>query len=126
MPKRRFSFVPVVSLLLKIVATLVLLFIVYQAVEAFQRAIESWSAQAPSNPYMPAPPVPKNLGERLLTLLQPLGGVLFNMLIPLIAWGFADLFRAAREIEFNTRVSAGITEPTTAEVEHPASDSESK
>ncbi len=107
MPTRRYPLVPVLATILKVLAALLLLFFLYQAVLGFMETVRSWTQGQPSPFGGGAPPV-SGTGERLVSLLRPLSNLLFGLLIPVLIWGAADLLQAFRDIEFNTRVHAGL------------------
>ncbi len=119
MAQRRFPVVPIIATILQIAAVLLFLLFLYQAIQSFGTVISSWKGGA--SPYGGMMPPVTALGERLKTLISPLLNLaLFAIMIPALIWGFADLFSAAREIEFNTRVGAGLATETPA-VSVPAS-----
>jgi len=102
MQNRRYSFVPVLAVLLQIIAVLILFVVVYSNIQDVGYMRQNWASVTPT--------------QRIPTLIGEAGKLVEAFLIPFVLWLFADLVLAARDIEFNTRVAAGIVEPE-AEVE---------
>ncbi len=110
MPTRRYPMVPVLATIMKVLAILLLLFFVYQTIEGFSETIKSWS-QGQASPFGGGAGPVTGFGPRLVSLLRPLSNLLFGLLIPALVWGAGDMLLSLRDIEFNTRVQAGVPAP---------------
>jgi len=109
-PKRHFPVILVVSVILKVIAAIVLVISLYSAFMSFQATIKGWEGGQAANMFQQAAPAVTKLSEKLLSLLKTLSDVLGSMFFPLFMWAFAEFIVAIRDIEFNTRVTAGIKE----------------
>ena len=97
MTRRHFPLIPIVATLLQIVAVVLLLIAFTSIYQGFGQIKSSWALIQPS--------------ERVSTFARFFQSIAFELIIPFIAWLFADWVKATREIEYNTRVAAGIPEP---------------
>ena len=97
MQTRRYPFAPVVAVLLQILAVLILVTVLYSSFQEIGQLKSAWSTISQT--------------DRIPTILKVIGSLLSSLLTPLVFWLIADLVLAAREIEYNTRVMAGIEEP---------------
>jgi hypothetical protein len=107
--------IPVIAVILKVLAVLLLLVLGFFAVQGFISAVQSWAGGGPASPFAPPPQPVTGFVPRLLSLLQPLLTLVMALLFPALIWGFADQFQASREIEYNTRVGNAAVPAYTAD-----------
>jgi hypothetical protein len=112
MPQRRFSAVPIIASILKTMAVLILLFELYQVVNAFISTIQSWKGG--TSMYGQLTPPITEFGKRLDSLMRPIGNLFQAPILPLISWAFAEVMLALREIEFNVRKPEPVYEAPAA------------
>lgn len=93
MREERFSAVPVITGILKVMAVLVLLFFILFSVQNIITAVVGWRGSA--TPYESMPPV-THFGPRLLSLIGPIFYLVLGVLFSALVWGFADLFAMVR------------------------------
>jgi hypothetical protein len=119
MPTRRYSFVPVLTILLQVAAVMIFVVFAYQSIHGFGEAIQTWTKGAAANPYFGGGGGPvKGFGPRLESLLSPLSNFALGLIFGSLSWGFGVAFHALREIEFSVRdksATAAITEKTPTE-----------
>ncbi len=95
MRDRRFSTVPIVATILKVVALILALFALYVLIQGLMEAVQSWRGGA--GQFGAVPPV-AGFGQRLETLLPPLYNFIQSIFLAALAWGFAELFNMVRAI----------------------------
>jgi len=106
--------IPVISAILKVIALLVLLVLGYLAIDSFIATIHSWAGGDPGQYGMPSPAV-TSAAKRLQSLISPFINLVLAVGIPALLWAFSDITSALREIELNTRASAGLPGPEVEE-----------
>lgn len=108
MPEKKYPAVPVIATILKIVAVIMLVFLVILAFYLLGDTIASWKGGAATNPFSPPPAAVTKFSERFRSLISPLFQVFQFMIYPFAAWLIGDIALALRDMEYNSRVRAGV------------------
>lgn len=110
MQQYRFKAAPIVSIILKIAAALLVIVFTWLSIFLIVEAVKGW-AGGEAGPYGMTTPAIKEFGKRMITLAQPVIFLLVGIAFPAMFWAISDMLLASRQIEMNTRVAAGLKYP---------------
>lgn len=107
---RRYPVVPVIAIILKVMAVLLLLGLIFAGIMGI---IQINDAVKQASAFQKVP-----FGQLVQAYSVPVAMLIAGLAVPAILWGLADLFSAVREIEFFSRRNAeGIIAPAETRVD---------
>ena len=98
MTERRFSMVPIIATILKVVAVLVVLFLLYQLMLQWHDVVKGWAGSPGVEGYQsPTEPV-TGFFARFASLLPAVASMVNNLIIPLFGWALAESLLMLRSL----------------------------
>jgi len=94
MRDKRFSAVPVISIILKVIAALLAIFAIYVLIQGFREAVAGWHGG--TGQYGQSVPATTGFGNKLQSLLGPVYNLIQSLFLASLAWGFGELFNMVR------------------------------